>query len=161
MCDIKGMFYQVRVAERDRDLLCFLSWKGGDTTKEPTKFRLKVHLFGATSSPRCANYALKMSANENKIELGPEAANFIHKNFYVDDRLTSVESVDGAVTVIKDTTEMCRKGGFKLHKIALSHKVIKPIPIDDQAAGIQNINLDRIVGRICAGIVHFLLKTRK
>ena len=51
MCDIEGMFHQVRVAEQDRDLLRFLWWEDGDTSKEPIEFRMTVHLFGATSSP--------------------------------------------------------------------------------------------------------------
>ncbi len=144
MCDIEGMFHQVRVAEQDRDLLRSLWWEDGDTTKELTEFRIKVHLFGATSSPGCADCALKMSANDNETDLGPEAANFIRKNFYVDDGLTSVESVHDAVTLIKDTKEMCRRGGFKLHRITSSHKeVIEAIPIDDRAEGIQNIDLDK------------------
>ena len=144
MCDIEGMFHQVRVAEQDRDLLHFLWWEDGDTTKEPTEFRMKVHPFGATSSLGCANYALKMFANDNQTDLGPEAANFIRKNFSVDDGLTSVESVHDAVTLIKDTKEISRRGGFKLHKITSSHKeVIKAIPIDDPADGIQNIDLDK------------------
>jgi len=92
---------------------------------------MTVYLFGATSSPGCANYTLKMSAND-ETDLGPEATNFIHKNFSVDDGLTSVKSVHDAITLIKDTKEMCRRGGFKLHKITLSHKeVIEAIPIDD------------------------------
>ena len=144
MCDIEGMFHQVRVAEQDRDLLRFLWWEDGDTSKEPTEFRMTVHLFGATSSPGCANFALKMAANDNESDLGPEAANFIRKYFYVDDGLTSVESAHDAVTLIKDTKEMCRRGGFKLHKITSSHKeVIEAIPIEDRAEGIQNIDLDK------------------
>lgn len=144
MCNIEGMFHQAGVAEWDRDLLCSLWWENGDTPKEPTKFRMTVHLFGATSSPGCAHYALKMSANDNETNLGPEEANFIHKDFYVDDGLTSMESVHDAVTLIKDTKEMCRRGGFKLHKITSSHKeVIEAIPFEDRAEGIQNIDLDK------------------
>lgn len=104
---------------------------------------MTVHLFGATSSPGCVNYALKTSANDEK-DLGPEAANFIQKDFYVDDGLKSVESVHDAVNLIKDTKEICRRGGFKLHKFTSSHKeVIEAIPIEDRAEGIQNINLDK------------------
>ena len=144
MCNIEGMFHQAGVAEWDRDLLCSLWWENGDTPKEPTKFRMTVHLFGATSSPGCAHYALKMSANDNETNLGPEEANFIHKDFYVDDGLTSMESVHDAVTLIKNTKEMCRRGGFKLHKITSSHKeVIEAIPFEDRAEGIQNIDLDK------------------
>ena len=144
MGDIEGMFHQVGVAEQDRDLLRFLWWKDGDLTKEPAEYRMTVHLFGATSSPACANYALKMAANENEKDLGSEAANFIRRDFYVDDGLTSVESVPDAVTLIKNTKEMCRRGGFKLHKFTSSHKeVIEAIPIEDRAEGIQSIDLDK------------------
>jgi len=85
-----------------------------------------------------------MSANENEKDLGSEAANFVRRDFYVDDGLTSVESVQDAVTLIKNTKEMCRRGGFKLHKFTSSHKeVIEAIPIEDQAQGIQSIDLDK------------------
>ena len=132
MGDIEGMFHQVGVAEQDRDLLRFLWWKDGVLTKEPAEFRMTVHLFGATSSPAFANYPLTMAANENEKDLGSEAANFIRRDFYVDDGLTSVESVPDAVTLIKNTKEMCRRGGFKLHKFTSSHKeVIEAMPIKD------------------------------
>ena len=144
MGDIEGMFHQVGVAEQDRDLLRFLWWKDGNLTTEPAEYRITVHLFGATSSPACANYALKMAANENEKDLGSEAANFIHRDFYVDDGLTSVESVPDAVILIKNTKEMCRRGGFTLHKFTSSHKeVIEAIPIEDRAEGIQSIDLDK------------------
>jgi len=142
--DIEGMFHQVGVAEQDRDLLCFLWWKGGDLTKKPAKFRVTVHLFGTTSSPACTNYALKMSANDNEKDLGAEAANFICRDFYVNDRLTSVESVHDTVILIRNTQEICRRGGFKLHKFTSSNKeIIEAIPIKDQAEGIQCIDLDK------------------
>ena len=144
MCDIERMFHQVRAAEQDRDLPRFLWWEDGDLTKEPTEFRMTVHLFGATSSPGCANYALKTCANDNEEDLGSKAANFIHKDFYVDDGLKSVESVPDTVTLIKDTKETCRRGGFKLHKFISSHKeVTEAIPIEDRAEGIQKIDLDK------------------
>ena len=37
--------------------------KGGDTNAEPKEFRMKVHLFGAASSPGCANYGMKYLAS--------------------------------------------------------------------------------------------------
>ena len=141
---IEGMFHQVGVAEQDRDLLRLLWWKDCDLTKEPAEFRMTVHLFGTTSSPACANYPLKMSANDNEKDLEAEAVNFIRRDFYVDDGLTSVESVQDAVTLSRNTKEMCRRGGFKLHKFTSSHKeVIEAIAIEDRAEGIQSIDLDK------------------
>ena len=57
MCDIEKMFHQFRVDKRDRDYLRF-QWNDED-------YRMKVHLFGATSSPGCANYAFKQVAKSS------------------------------------------------------------------------------------------------
>lgn len=65
MCDIEKMFHQFHVDESDRNYLRFLWWKNGNLSEHPQEFRMKVHLFGATSSPGCANYGLKHIASEN------------------------------------------------------------------------------------------------
>lgn len=59
MCDIEKMFHQFHVQEADRNYLRFLWWRDGDTSTQPQEYRMKVHLFGAASSPGCANYGLK------------------------------------------------------------------------------------------------------
>ncbi len=46
---------------------------------------MKVHLFGAASSPGCANFGLKRAADEGEEEFGEDAAEFIRRDFYVDD----------------------------------------------------------------------------
>ncbi|XP_068690355.1 uncharacterized protein [Montipora foliosa] len=63
----------------------------GDTTKDPTEYRTTVHLFGATSSPSCANLALRTAANDGVHEFG-EAVSFIKENFFVDDGLRKVRA---------------------------------------------------------------------
>ena len=86
-CDVEGMFHQVFV-----NLLRFLWWSGGNIDSTPTEFRMTVHLFGATSSPGCANFALKRTADNCKELFGSEPAKFVKEDFYVDDRLKSVPS---------------------------------------------------------------------
>ena len=51
---------------------------------------MTVHLFGATSSPGCANYALKAKQTCLKRSVEGLAADFLRRNFYVDDGLKSV-----------------------------------------------------------------------
>ena len=129
MCDIEGMFFQVRVNEEQRDLLRFLWWEDGDTTKDPQEYRMTVHLFGATSSPGFANFALKSTANDYENEFGPVAANFLRNDFYVDDGLKSVPSVSEAVELVANVKQMYIKGGFRLHKFVSNKKeVIRRIP---------------------------------
>ncbi len=59
VADIQAMFHQVRVSEKYLNFLCFLWWPQGDTTHLQVEYRMSVHLFGAVSSPSCANYALR------------------------------------------------------------------------------------------------------
>ena len=142
-CDIEGMFHQVRVNKEHRDLLRFLWWPAGDTSKKPQDYRMTVHLFGATSSPGCANYALKRTADDHESEFGSEAAQFVRQDFYVDDGLKSVATADEAVKLIKNVKQMCNSGGFNLHKFVLNNKeVIKSIPEHDRADGVKKLDLD-------------------
>lgn len=57
------------------------------------------------------------------------AANFITKNFYVDDGLISVESVETAVKVVRDAQSVCAKGRLHLHKfVSNNREVLESIP---------------------------------
>ena len=143
-CDIEGMFHQVHVNEKHRDLLRFLWWEQGDTSKEPTEYRMTVHLFGATSSPGCANLALRTAADDGVNEFGAEAASFIKENFYVDDGLKSVPTAQEAIELIKNSTEMCMRGGFRLHKFTSNSKeVVESTPPELRAKDIKELDLNR------------------
>ena len=140
-CDIEGMFHQVRVNPEHRDLLRFLWWEDNDPSKGLVDYRMTVHLFGATSSPSCANFALKQTANDFEGEYGEQAAEFIRKDFYVDDGLKSVPTTASAVELVKNVKAMSHQGGFNLLKFLSNSKdVIKSIP--ELRAGVKEIDLD-------------------
>lgn len=82
---------------------------------QPQAYRMTVHLFGAVSSPGCANYGLKHLAKENSLAY-PVGSRFIARDFYVDDGVTSVETVKDAIQLAKEARELCAKGGLRLHK---------------------------------------------
>ena len=65
MGDIESMFHQVHGTPNDYDALRFLWWPKGDLDADPQEFQVLVHLFGATSSPSCANFALRQTADDN------------------------------------------------------------------------------------------------
>ena len=65
--DIESTFLQVQVPERDKSCLRFL-WR--PTVNRPVQiYEYKRHVFGARSSPTCANYALKQIVIDNDNEV--------------------------------------------------------------------------------------------
>lgn len=141
MCDIEKMFHQFHVDEADRNYLRFLWWKKGDLNSPPCDFRMKVHLFGAASSPGCANFGLKHLAKENS-DLYPKASQFIMRDFYVDDGLASVENTQDAIQLAREAQELCAKGGLRLHKFVSNDRdVLESIPPSERAANVKNMDL--------------------
>nr|XP_054771042.1 uncharacterized protein LOC129278942 [Lytechinus pictus] len=143
MADIEGMFSQIRVPKNDRDLMRFLWWDQGDIQKPLSEFRMKVHVFGAVSSPSCANYALKRAAVDQADRFPEEVVRTVHQNFYVDDCLCSTSSVEEAVQLMSDLIEVCRGGGFHLTKwICNQQEVLKSVPSRERAKSIRGLDLD-------------------
>lgn len=142
MADIESMFYQVKVPERDADLLRFLWWPNGKLNEPMEEFRMTVHLFGATSSPSVASYALKRTAEDHKADVSPETVQTVLRNFYVDDCLKSVAKEEDAVTLAKDLRTLCASGGFTLTKwVSNSRKVLMTIPEVHRASEVKDLDL--------------------
>ena len=96
---MEAMFHQVRVSPEDYDAFRFLWWPENDLDQEPVDYRMEVHLFSATSSPACSNFALRKVAEDNIGEFDEEVVKTVKKNFYVDDCLKSVELSSQAVNL--------------------------------------------------------------
>nr|XP_039271502.1 uncharacterized protein LOC120345955 isoform X3 [Styela clava] len=143
MGDIKGMFHQFVVREQDRDLLRFFWWNNGNTESELTEYRMTRHPFGARSSPGVAMYGLKLAGDDGEKAFGIEAADFVRDNFYVDDGLQSLETVNEAKLLIKNSTSLCAKAGLKLHKFVSNRReVLESIPECDRASSVKTIDLN-------------------
>ncbi|XP_071479017.1 uncharacterized protein [Diadema antillarum] len=143
VADIEAMFHQVRVTPEDCEALRFLWWPGGDYTKEPKHYKMLVHLFGATSSPSCAGYALRKTAEDNQTDENEAAVKAVQENFYVDDCLTSVGTKEEAVKLCADLRELLSKGGFRLTKwVSNDHDVLQTIPVSERSTSILDLHLD-------------------
>lgn len=141
MCDIEGMCHQVHVNPEHRNFLRFFWWDSGSIDSYPEECRMTVHLFGATSSPGCANFALKKVESDFGHLCGEETANFLKNDFYVADGLKSVSTPEAAIALVKNTKSLCERSGFNLHKFVSNHKaVIDAIPLQDQSKDIQNLD---------------------
>ena len=75
---------------------------------------MTVH--GATSSPTCANYAMQQTAKDNAQLYSDKVVQMVAENFYMDDCLKSLHSVNEAITLSIQLTSLLKKGGFHLTK---------------------------------------------
>lgn len=136
---MESMFHQVEVADKDSDLLRFLWWPGGDYTQELVKHKMVVHIFGATSSPSCASFALRKCAEDHSNEFGPIVVDTVHQNFYVGDYLKSVATEEKAIALCQDLRAICAKGGLRLTKwVSNSCRVLSSIPDSELASEVKN-----------------------
>jgi hypothetical protein len=144
-CDIEKMFFQFSVNPEHRDLLRFVWWPNGDINSEPVDYRMTVHLFGAVSSPSVANFGLKQIGEEGSKTFGTAASDFVKDNFYVDDGLISVPSVEEAIDLVSKTRKLCANRGLHLHKFASnSQKVLDSIPSQELSDDLQKWQLDSV-----------------
>lgn len=107
ICDIERMFHQFFVRPENCSYLRFLWWEHGDLDCEPKEYQMAVHLFGAASSPGCANCGLKYLAQQYK-SLCPSAAAFVKNSFYVDDGLVSIPSIKEVSELIVEAQKLCK-----------------------------------------------------
>lgn len=152
ICDIEKMFHQFFVAPQSRNFLKFLWWEGGDLDREPKEYRMAVHLFGAASSPGCANFGLKHLAQQQRANL-PSASNFVENNFYVDDGLASVPTVEDAKRLIVESQELCKRGGLHLHKFnSNKEEVLDCVERSERATTTDPLELDPTTSEHVLGI---------
>ncbi|KAF3699655.1 hypothetical protein EXN66_Car015342 [Channa argus] len=140
--DIQQMFYCFTVREDHRDFLRFLWFEDNDPEKPIREYRMTVHVFGNSPSPAIAIYGLKRAALERQDEYSKEAKQFVLRNFYVDDGLTSFSSDAEAIRVLNETRQMLADSNICLHKIASnSPEVMKAFPSQDWAKELKDLDL--------------------
>ncbi|XP_061196561.1 uncharacterized protein LOC133204832 [Saccostrea echinata] len=102
-----------------------------------------VHLFGATSSPRCANFCLRKTTQDCTGHFSDEAIKTVLQNFYVDDCLKSVNSVRNGVTLVKELQGPLESGGFHISNLISNiHEVMNSIPVSDRAKEVKDLDFD-------------------
>lgn len=97
------------------------------------EYKITVHLFCAVSSPSCASYALRKTADDNHFEFPAHVNQSVKQN--VDDCLKSsaTEKKKEAIKTMKAFIALCQKGGFILEKwISNSHAVLQTVSVDQR-----------------------------
>ena len=139
-CDVREMFHQFLVPAADRNFFRFLWFSEGNIDGDVQECRMKVHLFGARSSPGCANYGMKRLTQDHSASYPQAVSEFVMHNFYVDDGLISVADFNTATSLIEGVKNLCALGCLKLHKFASNSKeVMQAIPLEDRATGSSHL----------------------
>lgn len=108
------------------------------------EYRMTVHIFGATSSPSCACFALRQTAGDGRNETTAEAAKTIERNFYMDNCLIAVASDEQAIALSQSLKALCLRGGFNLTKwVSNSRQVLSCIPMNERAAEVKDLDLNK------------------
>ncbi|XP_052694839.1 uncharacterized protein LOC128173163 [Crassostrea angulata] len=144
VADVQHMFHCFTVREEHRDFLSFLWYKDNEIGTELTEFRMKVHVFGNSPSPAIATLGLRKISELSEESHGPDVKEFIKRNFYVDDGLTSCSTSQEAVDLMCRTQDALKQyGNLRLHKFASnSADVMKAFEPRDLAQDIYDLNLD-------------------
>ena len=138
VCDIKAMFSQVFVDERDQNAFRFLWFLDNDLDQPPVDYLMRTHVFGAKSSPCCAAFALRMTATDNLSGADDETIQTVMRNVYVDDICRSCESVEKTINLVSQLCELLKGGGFYVTKFLSNNKhVLSSIPQEDLASDID------------------------
>jgi hypothetical protein len=143
--DVEEMFLQVKVPRIDREALRFLWWPGHDRSVPAEEFQLTVHPFGATSSPFCANAALKHCLELYQGAHRHAITDAIQNCFYVDDCLLSVESLDVAELMMRELRSSLSSVGFRLTKwMSNEASLLRMIPADELAKTVVDMTFTQL-----------------
>ena len=132
LCDITKMYLNFRVSDEYTDLQRFLWWPGGDISQSPQEYKMVAHVFGAKSSSSIATYGIRKIATDHGEKHGPDAVEFIVRNFYVDDGGTSTPDDDSAVQLFRSTQSLLQEGRCTVHKVVTNSEQLRAKLRDDE-----------------------------
>ena len=148
--DVEAMYYQVKVAEGDRDALRFLWY---DKTGNVKHFRMKVHIFGGIWCACIATYAMRRTLQDHNVT-NDVAIDTILNCFYVDDCLRSEKTVDQAKSVMCSVKQILAKGGFNLTKFVANRlELIEDLEECDRAKEVKDVSISDDIKSKALGII--------
>ncbi|XP_074026866.1 uncharacterized protein [Leptinotarsa decemlineata] len=121
IADIEKMYRMVKIAPNQRDLQRIF-WRE-NPEQSLCHYRLTTVTYGTASASFLAIRALQQVAHENKI-LYPIASKVILEDFYVDDLISGSDSIENAIKVKRDLSEILSNAGFFLRKWMSNERAI-------------------------------------
>ena len=112
--DLKQAFLQIRIKQKDRDVLRF-HWLSKEDPKQVEVYRFTRALFGLNQSPFLLAGTLNQHLNSQEQEFPKEVAE-IRDSLYVDDLLTGGCMVEEVQQLKETAIKIFDRAKFTLHK---------------------------------------------
>ncbi|XP_036347106.1 uncharacterized protein LOC118756451, partial [Rhagoletis pomonella] len=139
--DIEEMFSQVRIRDEDQDSQRFL-WRNGDPSKPIQVYVMKSMIFGAASSPCCAEHVKNVNAAKFESQM-PKAVDAVTNKTYVDDLVISFHDAKEAEQTIIDAIKINAAAGFKLRRFVSNCKALEASLNNGNSLQSNKFNLER------------------
>ena len=138
--DISNRFFQIRGAPEDCDVLGILCFSGDSMEGEVTAYQFQVAAYGLRCIPSFAGYTMMFTAQENISKTSEDTTSRVARDMFVDDFISSVDSVDEGKLVIKEIFLLLKSIGFILTKWNTCCKeILKDVCERDLAPSIRSI----------------------
>ena len=136
------MFFQIALHPKDRDMLRFFPYVDGKPPSGAEHWRFTVTPYGLVCVPSMAGFCIKYTARKNYAKVPQETQQRVERDFYVDDFITSVDSIAKAKRSISDATKLLATTGFVLTKFSSNCRdVLEDVEKDSLAPSLREINL--------------------
>ena len=134
-CDIKEMYLQIEIEEKDRSHFRLL-WRDLDPSREPDVFEFSRVVFGKNSAAMELQFVAQENARRNQ-DRYPRAAETVLKSTYMDDSIDSAENDEEGVELYRQLKALWGIASMHARKwISNSPKVIEAIPTEERATEI-------------------------
>ena len=155
-CDIKEMYLQIRIPVQDCSYFRSL-WRDLEPQRKPEVYEFERIVFGDASAPFRVQFVPQENAEIYKTEF-PLVTETIKESTYMDDSLDSVKTVDTAIELYRQLTDLWGKAGMEPRKwLSNSATVLAEIPKEYRAAEID-LNRNGIPTTKTLGVLWLALK---
>ena len=145
MADLSKCFFQIVMPVLQQDLFRLVWYANNDIDEGVTQvFRFTRHVWGINSSPFVALYAIEYLVSENPTDASPTTLSAIESNRYMDDLLSSSDSLSDLQMISREAVALFESRGFKLRKwlaSGLSKSILNDIPQEDLCSSIREIDI--------------------
>lgn len=132
--DIANMFFQIRIAPEDRDMLRILWFSGPGMEGDVIAFRFQVAPYGFRCIPSFAGYSLLYTAERNLPNVSSDVTERVTRDMFVDDLITGADSIEEGQRVIQEISKLMLSTGFKLTKWNASNEKILAVVAENDLA---------------------------